>query len=87
MINLKDTYNEVTFLLNKNKYTLRWEKDCAKDMQYILLNYFIDYLKDHWSTSDVLIKVPGPPHRVGRQGQLRVRSGHSHARPSRNLLP
>jgi len=49
--------NEFTFFLNKNKYVLYWENSCTAEMRYLLLNYFIEYLKKSWSSSDICIKV------------------------------
>ncbi len=49
--------NEFVFTINRNQYTLRWDKGCSSDMRYILLNYFVDYIKSSWSTSDIYIKA------------------------------
>eukprot|EP01022_Parablepharisma_sp_SALTPOND_P014857 TRINITY_DN2065_c0_g1_i1.p1 TRINITY_DN2065_c0_g1~~TRINITY_DN2065_c0_g1_i1.p1 ORF type:complete len:545 (-),score=27.56 TRINITY_DN2065_c0_g1_i1:3092-4726(-) len=57
MASSHDQFDEIVFLLNKNKYTLRWPQNNPKDVQYILINYLLDYIKDNWSTPDVFIRV------------------------------
>jgi len=54
---IQDAEKELIFMLNKNKYTLKWSAGLAKDIPYILINFFLDYIKIQWSTPDILIRV------------------------------
>lgn len=50
-------FNEIAFNLNKNKYLVRWEKSSDNGFRYLLLNYFLNYIKGNWSAEEVQIKV------------------------------
>ncbi len=85
---MSESYKALTFFINKNKYVLRWEESCAQDMRYILVNYFLDYIKDNWSAFDVCIKVrPAPDGSAGHSWRVPLPPRPAAGRPARHLFP
>ena len=57
MVSDSHSQMELTFLLNNNTYVVSYPRTCPKDLLYVLLNYFVSYIKQHWATNHLCIKV------------------------------